>query len=73
MRVDVGMKQVSQPGTGPRWRRLTDADFVLDGSDLFAGSWAWLSHGDSTVAASERHCWKDAWHRRALWGGEHSV
>jgi hypothetical protein len=36
MGVDVVLKQVSQPGTSPKRRRLTQVDAVLDGSDLFA-------------------------------------
>jgi hypothetical protein len=36
MGVDVVLKQVSQPGTSPKRRRLTQVDVVLDGSDLFA-------------------------------------
>ncbi|GHJ35480.1 hypothetical protein [Streptomyces sp. TS71-3] len=36
MGVDVVLKQVNQPGTSPKRRRLTQVDAVLDGSDLFA-------------------------------------
>ncbi|MEU6367601.1 hypothetical protein ABZ876_18125 [Streptomyces sp. NPDC046931] len=36
MGVDVVLKQVSQPGTSPKRRRLQQVDAVLDGSDVFA-------------------------------------
>jgi hypothetical protein len=34
--VDVVLNQVSQAGTSPKRRRLTQLDVVLDGSDVFA-------------------------------------
>jgi hypothetical protein len=36
MGVDVVLKQVSQPGTSPKRRRLTQVDVVPDGDDVFA-------------------------------------
>lgn len=36
MGVDVILNQVSQPGTSPKRRRLTQLDVVPDGDDLFA-------------------------------------
>lgn len=36
MGVDVVLKRVSQPGTSPRRRSLTQAEVILDSSDLFA-------------------------------------
>jgi hypothetical protein len=35
MGVDVVLNQVSQPGTSPKRRRLTQLDVVPDGDDLF--------------------------------------
>ncbi|MDX6262804.1 MAG: hypothetical protein QOH84_4492 [Kribbellaceae bacterium] len=36
MGVDVVLNQVSQPGTSPKRRRLTQLDVVPDSDDLFA-------------------------------------
>jgi hypothetical protein len=36
MGVDVVLNQVSQPGSSPKRRRLTQLDVVPDGDDLFA-------------------------------------
>ncbi len=36
MGVDVVLKQVSQPGTSSKRRRLTQVDAVPDGDDVFA-------------------------------------